>query len=151
MQQSTSTNSRGSRRPQSEAQITFPYAQPQPEALVYPAFSQSPSDHPPLTFPTPFSTAQYDYPSQSTHTTHPPSLSPPHWQRPRATSTYASELATLAFPEPQIHRATSTQSLSRPPPPPPRTSRRETDLRTSPAPPHRSSVTGPKTQGAEVA
>jgi hypothetical protein len=148
MQQSTSTNSRGGAR---HPQIIFPYAQPQPEALVSPTFSQSPSTHAPPTFPTPFSTEQYDYPSQSTHVTHPPSLSPPHWQRPRATSSYALESATLAFPEPQIHRATSTQSFSRPPPPPPRTPSQETDLRTSPAPPHRSSVTRLKPQGAEVA
>lgn len=151
MQQSTSTNSRGgSRHPQTHPDRIFPYAQPQPEAFGSPTFSQSPSTQTPLTFPTPFLTAQYDYPSQSTHATRPPSLSPPNWQRPRATSSYALESATLTFPEPQIHRATSTQSLPHPPPPP-RTPRQETDIRTSPAPPHRSSVTGLETQGAEVA
>lgn len=153
MQQSTSTNSRGqSRHPQTHPdRIIFPYAQPQPQALVSPTFSQSPSTHPPLSFPIPFSTAQYEYPSQSTHATHPPSLSPPNWQRPRASSSYASESATLAFPEPQLHRATSTRALSRPPPPPPRTPRQETDPRTGPAPSHRNSATDLKTQGAEVA
>jgi len=151
MQQSTATNSRGgSRHPQTHPDHIFSYAQPPPEALVSPTFAQSPSTHPPLTFPTPFSTAQYDFPSQSTPATLPPSLSPPHWQRPRATSSYALESATLAFPEPQLHRRTSTRAISRPPPPPPRTSRQETDLRTSPAPPHRNSVASLKTQGAEV-
>jgi hypothetical protein len=148
--QSTSTNSRGgSRHPQTHPDRIFPYAQPQPEALVSPTFSQSPSTDPPLAFPTPFSTAQYDFPSQSTHATHSPGLSPPNWQRPRATSSYALESATLAFPEPQLHRATSTRAASRPSPP--RTTRQETDLRTSPAPSHRKSVTDLKTQGAEVA
>ena len=147
-QQSTSKNSRGgSRHPQShpDPDRIFPYAQPQPEALLSPTFSQSPSTHPPLAFPTPFSTAQYDFPSQSTNATPSPSLSPSNWQRPRATSSYASESTTLAFPEPQIHRATSTRAASRPPPP--RTPRQETDLRSSPAPSHRNSK---KTQGAEV-
>jgi hypothetical protein len=141
-----STNSRGgSRHPPN----IFPYAQPQPEALVSPTFSQSPSTQPPLLFPTPFSTAQYDFPSQSTYATHSPGLSPPNWQRPRATSSYGSESATLAFPEPQLHRATSTRAASHPHLP--RTPRQEIDLRTSPAPPHRNSGTGLKTQGAEVA
>jgi hypothetical protein len=145
MQQSTSTNSRGgSRHPQTHPDRIFPYAQPQPEALASPTFFESP----PLTFPTPFSTAQYDFPSQSTHATQSPGLSPPNWQRPRATSSYASESATLAFPEPQLHRATSTRAASRPPPP--RTPRQETDLRTSPATSHRDSFTDLKTQGAEV-
>jgi hypothetical protein len=147
-QSSTSTNSRGgSRHPQTHPDRIFPYAQPQPEALVSPTFSQSPSTHPTLAFPTPFSTAQYDFPSQSTHSTHSSGLSPPNWQRPRATSSYASESATLAFPEPQLHRATSNRA----PPPPPRTPRQETDLRASPAPSFRNSVTGLKPQGAEVA
>jgi len=151
MQQSTSTNSRGgSRRPQTHPDRIFPYPQPHPEALLSPTFSQSPSTQPPLAFPTPFSTAQYDFPSQSTHATH-AGLSPPNWQRPRANSSYASESATLAFPEPQLHRATSTRAISRPPPPPPRTPRQETDLRTSLVPSHSNSVTGLKTQGAEVA
>jgi hypothetical protein len=150
MHQSTSTNSRGgSRHPQTHPDHIFPYAQPQPEALLSPTFSQSPSTQAPLSFPTPFSTAQYDYFS---HPTHPPSLSPPNWQRPRATSSYALETAaTLAFPEPQLHRATSTRAPSRPPPLPPRTPRQETDLRTGPAPSHHNSVTGLETQGAEVA
>lgn len=152
MQPSTSTNSRGgSRHPPTHPGYILPYAQPQPEALVSPTFSQSPSTQPPLLFPTPFSTAQYDFPSQSTYATHSPGLSPPNWQRPRATSSYGSESATLAFPEPQLHRATSTRAASRPPPPPPRTPRQETDFRTSPAPPHRNSGTDLKTQGAEVA
>ena len=152
MQPTTSTNSRGgSRRPQTHPDLIFPYAQPQPEALVSPTFSQSPSTQPPLSFPTPFSTAQYDFPSQSTEPTYPSGLSPTNWQRPRATSSYGLESATLAFPEPQLHRATSTRAASRPPPPPPRTPRQETDLRTSSAPSHRNSDTGLKTQGAEVA
>lgn len=146
MQQST--NSRGgSRHPQTHPDRIFPYAQPQPEALVSPTFSQSPST-PPLAFPTPFSTAQYDFPSQSAHASY-PGLSPPNWQRPRASSSYASESATLAFPEPQLHRATSTGAASRPPPLPPRTPGQETDLRSSPAPPDRHSVTG-QTHGSEV-
>jgi hypothetical protein len=152
MQQSTSTNSRGgSRHLQSHPDRIFPYAQPQPDSLLSPTFSQSPSTHPPLSFPTPFSTAQYDFPSQSTHPTYLPSPSPPNWQRPRATSSYALESGTLAFPEPQLHRATSTRAASRPPPLPPRSPRQETDLRTSSAPSHRNSNTGLKTQGAEVA
>jgi hypothetical protein len=153
MQSSTSTNSRGgSRHPQTHPDRIFPYAQPQPEALLSPTFSQSPSTQPPLSFPTPFSTAQYDFPSQSTYATHPPGLSPPNWQRPRATSSYSLESsATLAFPEPQLHRGTSTRASSRPPPPPPRTPKQEPDLRTSSAPSHRNSGTGLKTQGAEVA
>lgn len=147
MQQSTSTNNRGrSRHPQTHPDHIF---LPQPDALVSPIFSQSPSAQPPLAFPTPFSTAQYDFPSQSTHATH-AGLSPPNWQRPRATSSYASESATLAFPEPQLHRATSSQDLSRPPPLPPRTPRQETDLCTRPAPSHHSSISGLKTQGPEV-
>src|SRR6267154_1924874 len=152
MQSPTSTNSRGgSRHPQTHPTRIFPYAQPQPEALLSPAFSQSPSMDPPLPFPTPFSTAQYDFPSQSTYATHPPGLSPPNWQITRATSSYSLESSTLAFPEPQLHRATSARASSRPPPPPPRTPRQETDLRTTPAPSHRNSGTGLKTQGAEVA
>ena len=152
MQQSPSTNSRGgSRRPQTHPDRIFPYAQPQPEAFLSPTFSQSPSTHAPLPFPTPFSTAQYDYPAQSTHSTYPSDILPPNWQRPRATSSYALESATLAFPEPQLHRTTSTHDISRPPPPPPRTPRRETDLRSSPALSHRNSITGLKTQGTEVA
>ena len=150
MQPSTSTNSRGGpRHPPTHPDHIFPYARPQPDALLSPTFPQSPSTQPPLSFPTPFSTAQYDFPSQSTYATYSPGLSPPNWQRPRATSSYGSESATLAFPEPQLHRATSTRAASRPPPP--RTPRQETDLRTSPAPPHRNSGTDLKTQGAEVA
>jgi hypothetical protein len=156
MQQSSSTNSRASSRHPHPDRI-FPYAHPQPEALLSPAFFQSPSTvpSPPPTFPTPFSTAQYDYPSQSTPPTYPPNLSPPNWQRQRATSSYALESATLAFPEPQLHRATSNRAISRPPPPPPppRTPSRhvETVPHTSPVPPYLNSAIGPKVQDAKVA
>jgi len=149
---STSTNNqRGSRHPPNHI---FPYAHPQPEASVSPTFSQSPSTlpTPPLAFPSPFSTAQYDFPSRPTSTTHLPGLSPLNWERPRATSSYALESATLAFPEPQLHRGTSAQAISRPPPVPPRTPRQdvETAPRTSPAPSHRGSVPDPKLRDAKV-
>src|SRR5260370_36806335 len=152
MQQSTSTNSRQSPR---HPHPVFPYAHPQPETLLSPTFSLSPSTvpFPPPTFPTPFSTAQYDYFPQSTPPTYPPNLSPLNWQRPRATSSYALESATLAFPEPQLHRATSNRAISRPPPLPPQTpsQRVQTAPHTSPAPPYLNSVAGPKLQDAKVA
>jgi hypothetical protein len=149
--QSTSTNSRrGSRRPHPDP--ISPHAHPQ--ALLSPTFSLSPSvQQPPHTFPTAFPTPQYDYASQSTPATQPPALLPSNWQRPRARSSYALEPATLAFPEPQLHRATSSRAVSRPPPLPPRTPSKELETapRIAPALSHRDSVTGPKIQGAKVA
>jgi hypothetical protein len=148
--QPPSTNSRGGSRQPRPDRIS-PHAHPQ--ALLSSTFSQSPSVLAPHTFPTPFPTPQYDFPSQSTPATHPAGLSPPNWQRPRASSSYALESATLAFPEPQLHRATSTRGVSRPPPLPPRTPSKELETapRIAPALSHRNSVTGPKIQGAEVA
>jgi len=148
--QSPSMNSRGGSRQPRPHRIS-PHAYPQD--LLSPTLSQSPSVLPPHTFPTPFPTPQYDYPSQSTPATHPPSLSPPNWQRPRATSSYGLESATLAFPEPQLHRATSSRGIRRPPPLPPRTPTQDLESapRIAPTLSDRSSVTGPKIQGAEVA
>lgn len=137
--QSPSTNSRGTRLPHPDR--NSPRAHPQ--ASVSPTFPQSAA---PPTFPTPFPTPQYGYNSRSAPATPPTSLSPPNWQRPRATSSYALESATIAFPEPQIHRGTSTRGISRPPSLPPRP-----DSETVPAQSHRGSVTSSKIQGSQVA
>lgn len=142
--QSPSTNSRGTSRQPHPDRIS-PHAHPQ--VFVSPSFPQS---IPPSTFPTPFPTPQHDYHSRSTPVTPPASLSPPNWQRPRATSSYSLESATLAFPEPQVHRGTSIRGISRPPSLTPG-SHSETASRRAPAVPHRNSVTGPKIQRAEVA
>jgi len=91
--------------------VHFPSPHPNSQSFLSPTFVQSPSEPAP-SFP--FPTPQYGYAPQSTST----SLSPANWQRPRATSSYASESSTLAFPEPQLHRATSARAISRPPPPP---------------------------------
>lgn len=144
---SRSRDSRGGSRHPHPDRIS-PHAHPQ--ALGSPTVSQSPS-FPPHAFPTPFPTPQHDYPSQSMPTAYPSSLlSPPNWQRPRASSSYSLESATLAFPEPQLYRQTSSEDVSHPPPPPPRTPRRdlETTPRITPALSHRNST---KFQGAEVA
>ena len=140
--QSHSTSSRGTSRQPHPDRIS-PHARPQ--AFVSPSISQG---VPPSTFPTPFPTPQYDYYSRSTPVAPAASLSPPNWQRPRATSSYSLESAHLAFPEPQIHRGTSIRGISRPPSPPPRS---DSASRIAPAVPHRNSVTGPKIQRAEVA
>jgi hypothetical protein len=125
-----------SRRPPIDSASSHVFPQPD----VSPAFFQSPSSIP-QAFP--FPTPQFDRPSE------PSSLLPPNWQRPRATSSYASESSTLAFPEPQLYRSTSTRAPS----PPPRTSRHDLDrspLPTPPLPP-RNSATSPKTHSTEVA
>lgn len=140
---SSSSNSRASRQPHPAP----PNAHSQ-TSLSSP-FLQSPSDTHTKTIPPLFPTPQYDNPFGSMSISQPPTLSPPDWQRPRATSSYALESATLAFPEPQLYRATSTRAASRPPSP--RASRH--DLGTphlTPALSHRSSVTGLKTLKTEV-
>src|SRR6267142_4617876 len=134
---SSNSTSRGSssrsRRPQLDSVSSHVFPQP----IVSPAFLQSPSSIP-QAFPFPsFPTPQYDRPPD------PPNLLPPNWQRPRATSSYASESTTLAFPEPQLYRSTSTRAPS----PPPRASRHDLDrspLPTPPLPP-RTSATGSRT------
>jgi len=134
---SSSSNSRGSgsRPRQPRLDSISPDAHPQTSGI------------PPQAFLSPFPIPQYDHPS------HPSSLLPGTWQRPRATSSYRLESPTLAFPEPQLHRATSTKAPSRPPSPPPRNSRH--DLGASPpitpALSHRSSVTDSKFHSPEVA
>jgi hypothetical protein len=139
---SSSSNNRGSnsRSRQPHLDSVSPHAFPQP--TVSPNFIQSPTAVPPQAFPS-FPTPQYDYPPS------PSNLSPPNWQRPRATSSYASESSTITFPEPQFYRSTST----RVPSPSPRTPRHDLDRspRSSPALPPRKSATGPKTHGTEVA
>jgi hypothetical protein len=122
------TEMHSSSSPGSSSRSTRPQVFPQPS--IPQAF---------LSFPTP----QYDRPPDL------PNLLPPNWQRPRATSSYASESTTLAFPEPQLYRSTSTRAPS----PPPRTSRHDLDRSPLPIPPlpTRNSATGPKIHSTEVA
>jgi hypothetical protein len=144
---SSSSNSRGSGSRPRQPRLDGISPDAHPQTIVSPTFLQSPSGIPPQAFLSPFPIPQYDHPS------HPSSLLPANWQRPRATSSYRLESPTLAFPEPQLHRATSTKAPSRPPSPPPRTSRH--DLGASPpitpALSHRSSVTDSKIHSPEVA
>jgi len=144
---SSSSTSRGSNlRPrQPHLDSTSPHGHPQ--AIVSPDFLQSPSGITPPTFPSAFPTSQYDYPSQ------PSDLLPLNWQRPRATSSYTLEPPNLAFPEPQLHRATSTRARSRPHSPSPQTSRYDVGVspHTTPALSHRDSFISPKPRTAEVA
>jgi hypothetical protein len=116
---------------------------PTSQPFLSPTFVQSPSGPAP-SFPIPFPTPQYGY-TPST------SLAAPNWQRPRATSSYASESPTLAFPEPQLHRATSARAIPRPSSPLPRTPGRNsgTSPLTPPALPPRSSPSL-RTPGTEV-
>jgi hypothetical protein len=143
---SSSSNNRGSnsrsRQPHLDSSVSPP-AFPQP--TVSPNFIQSPSAIPPQAFPFP-TPQQYDYPQSPSNLSPPP---PNNWQRPRATSSYASESSTITFPEPQFYRSTST----RVPSPSPRTPRHDLDRspRSPPALPPRKSATGPKTHGTEVA
>jgi len=134
------SNSRSSGSRQSRPHLPSPHHNSQ--AYVPSTFVQSPSE-PAQSFPFPFPTPQYNYTPQST------SLSAPNWHRPRATSSYASESSTLAFPEPQLHRATSARA--RPPSPPPWTSGRDlaSPLSTPPALPPRGSP-GLQTPSTEV-
>lgn len=144
---SSSSNSRGSNlRPrQPHLDSTSPHTYPQ--AVISPDYLQSPSGITPQAFPSAFPTPQYDYPSQ------PSNLLPPNWQRPRATSSYTLESPTLTFPEPQLHRATSTRAHSRPPSPSPRTSRYDLGVspHITPALSHRDSFIGRKPHTTEVA
>jgi hypothetical protein len=74
------------------------------------------------------------------------------WQRPRASSSYALETATVTFPEPQLHRATSTKAISSPRPPPSQYSRSDlgASLHVIPALSHRKSAPSFKPYSAEV-
>jgi len=140
---SSSSNNRGSRQPHIDSISPHPHQQ----AIVSSDFVQSPSGITPQAFPSAFLTPQYDYVPQ------PSDLLPPNWQRPRATSSYTLESATLAFPEPQLHRATSTRALSRPPSPSPRTSGYDLGVspRITPALSHHDSFISPKPHTKEVA
>ena len=135
---SSSSNSRGSTSRSRQPHLDSISSHAFPQAIVSPTSFQNPE----VTFPS-FPTPQYGYPPD------PSNLLPPNWQRPRATSSYASESTTLAFPEPQVHRSTSARAPS----PPPRTSRHALDRSPLPAPalPQRNSATGPKTHSTEVA
>lgn len=143
MHSSSSSNNRGSnpRSRQPHLDSFSPQPHPQPTDFV-----QTPSGITPQAFPSTFLTPQYDYPSQ------PSNLLPPNWQRPRATSSYTLESATLAFPEPQLHRATSTRAPSRPPSPSPRTSGYDVGVspHITPALSHRDSFIAPKSHAKEV-
>ena len=80
-------------------------------------------------------------------------ISPPNWQRPRASTSYMLESPTVAFPEPQLHRATSAGAHSSPPSTPGRISRHRlgASLHITPGLSHRNSFFGSKTHSAEVA
>jgi hypothetical protein len=131
----SSSNTSRSRQPRLDTVSSHAF----PQAIVSPTFLQSPSSIP-QAFP--FPNPQYDHPPD------PPNLLPPNWQRPRATSSYALESTTLAFPEPQLYRSTSTRAPS----PPPRTSRHDLDRSRLPTPalPPRNPTTGPRTHSTEV-
>ncbi|KAI9512110.1 hypothetical protein F5148DRAFT_1166295 [Russula earlei] len=137
------SNSRGSHSRPIRPRIDHP---DHPSPLVSPTFLlQSPAGIPPPSFPTPFPASLYGHPT--------PSLSPnppPNWRRPRATSSYSPESATLVVPEPHLHRANSARAIARPPSPPQTSGR---DFGTSPvftpALPHRKSVAGLRTQSTE--
>ena len=143
MQSSSSNNNLRPRQPHLDS---TPHGHPQ--AIVSPDFLQSPLGITPPTFPSAFPTSQYDndYPSE------PSNLSPLNWQRPRATSSYTLEQPNLAFPEPQLHRATSTRAHSRPASPSPRTSRYDVGVspHTTPALSHHDSFISPKPRTTEV-
>ena len=141
---SSSSNNRGSNPRSRQPHIDSISPHPHPQPVVSSPFVQSPQ-----AFPSAFLTPQpqYDYPSQ------PSNLLPPNWQRPRATSSYTLESATLAFPEPHLHRATSTRAQSRPPSPSPRTSGYDLGVSPpiTPALSHRDSFISPKPHTKEVA
>jgi hypothetical protein len=143
----SSSNNRGSnpRSRQPHIDSISPHSHQQP--IISSPSVQSPSGIHPQAFPSAFLTPQYDYFSQ------PSSLLPPNWERPRATSSYTLESATLAFPEPQLHRAASTRAQPRPPSPPPRTSGYDSGVspRITPALSHRDSFISPKPHTKEVA
>jgi hypothetical protein len=119
--------------------------QEHPPTLLSPTYPhvQSPSSPREQSFPTPF------YSPQPISAPYPA----PAWQRPRASSSYALDAPTLAFPEPQLHRATSTKAIARPPSPPSQHSRSGlgTPVYVAPALSHRKSAPGLKTYGTEVA
>ena len=138
---SPSSYSRGSSSRPRQPQLDSVSSHAFPRAIVSPTFIQSPSSTP-QTFPF-YPTPQYDHPQD------PSNLLPPNWQRPRATSSYTLESTTLAFPEPQLYRSTST----RVPSPHPRTLQHDLDRSPLPTPalPHRNSATDSKTHKTEVA
>ena len=144
---SPSSNNRGSNPRSRQPHLDTIPPRAHPQAILSPDFLQSPSGITPQTFPSAFPTSQYDYPSQ------PSNLLPPNWQRPRATSSYTLESPTLAFPEPHIHRATSTRAHSRPPSPSPQTTRYDLGVspHITPDLSHRNSFISPDPHTTEVA
>ncbi|KAI0303762.1 hypothetical protein B0F90DRAFT_1816034 [Multifurca ochricompacta] len=90
---------------------------------------QSPLSSDEQNWSTPFPQNEYHAfppPSISSTTPFEPTSTPHHhkspeplaWQRQRAISSYQLESATLTFPEPQLHRATSSKAILRPHSPP---------------------------------
>jgi hypothetical protein len=136
-------NNRGSSSRSRQHQLDGVSSHAFPQPIVSPTFLQSAPDTPPQAFPS-FPIPQYGYTSDPST-----NLLSSSWQRPRATSSYALEAPTLAFPEPQIHRSTSTRAPS----PPPRASQHDLDRAPiSPPPlPPRKSITHPKPHSTKVA
>jgi hypothetical protein len=120
--------------------------QPEPHSTTYP-YVQSPSSPHDQFLPAPFHPHQ---PISSPYSLDP---SAPAWQRPRASSSYALDTPTLAFPEPQLHRAISTKAVPRPRSPPSNYSRNELgpSLHGTPAPSRPTSAPHFKTHSTEVA
>ena len=80
-------------------------------------------------------------------------ISSPNWQRPRAATSYMLESPTVAFPEPQLYRATSANAHSSPPSAPGPISRPHlgASLHITPGLSHRNSFFGLRAHSTEVA